>query len=429
MASFSAALGHVKEHLDQCLPKDFILDICRQIGHVWRTRKLPPDVTVHLFLLQILADVGLRGLRHVAGVNASGQAIGKAKGRLPHKLFARLLEKSLPKDFSMTAVFKGFKTYLVDGMSFMVEDVPKLATKYGKASNQRGTAKGYPTPKLLTLMEAGAAFVAKAIVLPYARQEYTCLSRLFKHLSPRSLLLGDRALVSFTHLVLLMAQGHHGCFRLARNKVVRGRGKGHRKLVKRLGRQDLLVSWEAWGRPTWISKRRWKSLADQTLQLRQISFRICRKGFRTNWAWIITTLTDPKLYPAQELIELYSQRWQIEVHFRDLKCTLKMRKISAKSIKGVRKEVMAFVLLYNLIRAVMAKAAANQGVSPDRISFTDAALWLLHAPPGSPLPMLLVNPRRSRATQPRRVKKTGHRFPPLKQPRAAACKPPCVVKI
>lgn len=428
MVSFTASLKHVKEHLDQCLPAFLILNICRQVGHVWRKCPLTPDVTIHLLLMQILARVGLRGLRHAGGTPTSFQAIGKARQRLPGQVFAALLEHSLPKDFSMGSFYKGFKTYLADGMSFLVEDAAKLAKKYGKASNQKGTSKGYPTPKLLTLLEAGSAFIAKAIILPYAKQECTCLWRLFKKMAPRSLLMGDRALVSFALLAMLMGQGHHGCFRLSRDKVVRGRGKGHRKLIKRLGRQDLLVRWTA-TRPRWLNSRRWKQMKDQSLELRQIAFRITRKGYRTHWAWIITTLTDPAAYPAAELIELYSQRWQIEVHFRDLKCTLEMKKISARTVAGVQKEVMAFVLLYNLIRQVMAQAAQNQGTSPDRISFTDAALWLLWAPPGSPLAALAVNPKRERNSHPRAIKKGRHRFAQLKQSRAAACKPPCIVKL
>ena len=314
-------------------------------------------------------------------------------------------------------------------MSFLVNDTAELARKYGKSSNQRGTSRGYPTPKLLTLMEAGAGYVGRAIILPYARQEFTCLARLFKSIGPSSLLLGDRGLVSFTHLALMMARGIHGCFRLPRGKVVRGRGKGSRRSTKRLGRQDMLVTWTACQRPKWMSKKRWATVSGQTLKLRQIAFRVCRKGFRTHWAWIITTLLDPEQYPAQELIGLYSDRWQIEVYFRDLKCTLNMGKISARTVKGVQKEVLAFILLYNLIRKVMQTAAKQQAVPPDRISFKDAMLWLLYSPPGTPLPRLIVNPRRKRATQPRKLKKGRHRFPQLNQPRAELCKPRCTVKI
>jgi hypothetical protein len=427
MATFSAALNHVKEHLDQYVPQEFIFETCRQLGHKWRNTPLKPDVTVHLCLLQLLAGVALRGLRRVANVTVSAQAICNAKMRLPLQLFIKLVERSLPADFA-TDTYKGLKTYIVDGMGFLTDDNAKLAGKFGKSTNH-GRRSPYPTPKLLTLIQAGAGYIGKAIILPYARQEFTCLSRLFKFMAPGSLVMGDRGLISFAHMAMMMAQGLHGCFRLPHDKIVQGRGKGSRQKKSRLGKQDMLVTWTASRRPAWMSKKRWEKFAGQTLTLRQISFRVCRKGFRTNWAWIITTLLDPEQYPAQELIELYSERWQIEVYFRDLKCTLKMEKISARTVKGVQKEVLSFVLLYNLIRKVMQEAAKRQGVSPDRISFTDAALWLLHAPPGTPLPELVVNPRRQRDTQPRRMKIGRQRFPQLKESRAASCKPRCEVKL
>lgn len=429
MATFSFALTHVKDHLEQCLPQDYIFKACRELKHPWRNRKLNPAISVHLILLQLLAGVALRGLRHVANVAITAQAICQARQRLPLRLLERLVQDTLPKGFSAAATYRGLKIWIADGMSFLVSDTKKLSDKYGKSRNQRGVSHGYPTPKLLTLMEAGAGFIRRAVILPYARQEFTCLSRLFKSIGVASLLMGDRGLVSFAHLALLTGQGIHGCFRLPRGKVVHGGGKGCRRRKQRLGKQDMLVNWSASSCPTWMSKKRWKVIAGQTLTLRQISFRVCRKGFRTHWAWIITTLVDPKAYPAQELIEVYTERWQIEVYFRDLKCTLRMRKISAQSIKGVQKEVTAFILLYNLIRKVMQTAAERQGVPPDRISFKDAMLWLLYSAPGAPLPDLIVNPKRRRATQPRRLKKGRHRFPQLNQSRAELCKPRCVVKI
>lgn len=428
MATLSIASRQVKEQLDQCLPREFICETCAEVGHRWRKRILDPAQTIQLLLLQLLANVALRGLRRVADVSISAQAICAARMRLPVKLFVKLIERTVPENLA-GAVYKQFKTYLVDGMSFMTADAPALAGKYGKSRNQRGDANGYPTPKLLALMQAGSGFIGKSIILPYARQEFTCLARLFKAMDPASLLLGDRGLVSFTHMTLLMTRGFQGCFRLPRCQVVFNRGKGSRRLKKRLGKQDILVTWSASRRPKWLSKKRWATIADQTLTLRQISFRVCRKGFRTHWAWIIVTLLDPKEYPAQELIDLYSQRWQIEVHFRDLKRTLGMKMISARTIQGVQKEVLAFILLYNLIRRVMVEAGKGQGVPPDRISFVDAMLWLLWSAPGAPLPKLEVNPRRVRRTQPRRLKNARHRFPQLNQLREELCKPPCVAKI
>jgi hypothetical protein len=144
---------------------------------------------------------------------------------------------------------------------------------------------------------------------------------------------------------------------------------------------------------------------------------------------VITTLLDPVKYPAVEIAELYGRRWQIEVCFRDLKQTLGLRQVAARSLAGVRKEVACFVLLYNLVRHVMLWAATRQGVCADRISFTDALTWLLWSKPGDELAKLTVNPRRCRATQPRRLKRGRKKYPPLNTDRRYLTRPAATVRI
>jgi hypothetical protein len=428
MVTFSGAMRHVKLHLDQVLPEHQVLQLCCKLGHTWRRRVLNPAVTIQLLLLQLLAKVALQGLRRVAGISVSAQAICAARMRLPLKLLMELVRQSAASQ-TAEATWKGLAVYLADGTGIMTQDTAPLAQKYGKAKNQRGTGNGYPNPKLLALMDLRGGFIQKIITLPWHRQEFTCLSRLFKAMGAGALMLGDRGLVSFAHLALLLRQNVQGCFRLPRGQVVFNRGRKSRRKIKSLGRQDLLVRWCANQRPKWMSKKRWTALAKQELILRQISFRVCRRGFRTQWAWIITTLTDHKEYPAQELIDLYSKRWQIEVYFRDLKRTLNMSLISAKTLPGVRKEILAFVLLYNLIRGVMTQAAKQQGVEPERISFIDALRWLLWSEPGAELPNLVMNSKRVRRAPPRRVKSKGYQFPPLNASRDELSKPPCEARL
>jgi hypothetical protein len=57
---------------------------------------------------------------------------------------------------------------------------------------------------------------------------------------------------------------------------------------------------------------------------------------------------------------------------------------------GVLKELTVFVILYNLIRRVMAAAAARQKVAVERISFIDAWRWLQQAEPSSALPKMFL---------------------------------------
>jgi hypothetical protein len=449
MVTFSAALRHVKEQAEQCLPEQLIFQTCRDVGHRWRDRVLNPALTIHLHLLQLLAKVSLRGVRRVSNVAVSAQALCAARMRLSVMLLHTLVERSVP-DIAAATTYKKHRVFIADGLGFTVADTDELARKYGKHKNQRGTSRGYPAPKFLALMQAGSGFIRKAIILPWSRQEFTCLSRLFKWLAPGDLLLGDRGLVSFVHLVLLRKRKLHACMRLPRGHVFfaggnplhrakrkpggkkpggRSKAPSTRRLQQRLGRQDLLVNWTASSRPKWLAKRHWTHIRKETLTLRQIAFRIIRKGYPTQWAWLITTLLDPTEYPAQELVELYGQRWEVEVRFRDLKQTLGMKKISAKTVAGVQKEVLTFILLYNLVCQVIAQAARNQGVPPDRISFIDAARWLLYAAPGEILPALEINPRRKRKSQPRRTKNARHRYPQLTQSRAEACRPAYEAKI
>lgn len=437
MASIRSALLSIKsrphEQLERHLPASAIEEVCHSLGHRWRKRVLGPATSVHLMLLQLLAGVALGGLRHLSGLAVSAQAIARARTRLPLELFIELVAKLLrpPATAQAPSLWKGLRLWVADAMSFLTPDTPELAARYGRAQNQRGVSDGYPVPKLLCLLEHATGMIAKAIALPHCRQEQTCLTRLFSLLGAGDLLLGDRGLVGFAQLALLKARGAAGLMQLPSNKRVAGRGKGRRRRVAKLGRQDLLLRWykgDERGRPRWMSKARWRGLPD-SLELRQVAFRIKRKGHRDHWAWVITTLTDPRLYPSEQIAELYGRRWQVEVCFRDLKNTLGLKRLSSRSEDGLRKELLAFILLYNLVRKVMAEAAAAQGVEADRISFTDATRWLLYSQPGTPLPRLLVNGRRTRPTQPRAVKHGGRRFPKLKHPRQTLQQPAAKVRI
>ena len=59
----------------------------------------------------------------------------------------------------------------------------------------------------------------------------------------------------------------------------------------------------------------------------------------------------------------------------------------------MRKERLIFLMVYNLIRIVMLKAARRQNVNVNRISFADALAWLRHGDLGT-WPDLKINPLR-----------------------------------
>jgi hypothetical protein len=69
---------------------------------------------------------------------------------------------------------------------------------------------------------------------------------------------------------------------------------------------------------------------------------------------------------------LYERRWDGEVDIRSIKSTMKMDVLRCKTPEMVRKEIWAHLLAYNLLRTVMAVAAAESDAEPRDISFKGA---------------------------------------------------------
>ena len=113
--------------------------------------------------------------------------------------------------------------------------------------------------------------------------------------------------------------------------------------------------------------------APEALVVREIRVRVPHRGFRTRELVVVTTLLDPAAYPAPDVGQLYRARWHVELDLRSLKVTLGMGVLRCKSPGMVRKEVWGHLLGYNLIRGVMAEAAAGSGVPPRALSFAGAA--------------------------------------------------------
>ena len=151
--------------------------------------------------------------------------------------------------------------------------------------------------------------------------------------------------------------------------------------------------------------------------MREIRRTIKRHGFRPIVVTIVTTLLDPETYPADELVEVRLSRWMIETNLRHLKITLGMDVLKCKTVEGVRKERMMFLLVYNQLRRLMLRAARLQGVNVNRLSFADALAWLRWGDITA-MPTLKINPLRPGRLEPRALKRPKKQFPYMTKPRA-----------
>lgn len=183
--------------------------------------------------------------------------------------------------------------------------------------------------------------------------------------NPGDIFLGDKGFCSLYDVFKLRDKGVDSVITLGIRKLVTPNNAD-----KILGEDDLLIHWP---KPKWTerlsySKDEWLALPDK-LVLRQIKVQVTQPGFRTQSFHIITTLTDSSLYSAKAIADLYFQRWDIELFFRDIKTTMGMDILRCKSPSMIRKELLMHFIVYNCLRLLMLKAADKADVSVRLISF------------------------------------------------------------
>jgi hypothetical protein len=148
-----------------------------------------------------------------------------------------------------------------------------------------------------------------------------------------------------------------------------------------------------------------------------------RKGCRPST--LLTSLLDEKRYPANGIVALYHERWELELGYDEIKTHMLDRQeaIRSRTPGGVRQELWGIAIAYNLVRLEMERAADEAGVEPNRISFVNAMAlirnaWLAWstlplAPGRIPegllylrrcLKLLILPPRRPERAYPRAVK-------------------------
>ena len=198
----------------------------------------------------------------------------------------------------------------------------------------------------------------KSHELPMLREQWDT----FK---PGDIFLGDKGFCSYFDLSRFKDRGVDSVITLARRIPVT-----EVEAVDVLGNDDLLIHWKkpVRNKASSYSQTDWEALPE-TLLLRQIKVNVNQPGFRAQGFNIITTLLDAKAYTADALADLYFQRWDVELFFRDIKTTMGMDILRCKTPDMVRKEIVMHLIAYNCIRYLMIEAAQQADEQVRRISF------------------------------------------------------------
>jgi Transposase DDE domain len=387
---------------------------------------LNPNCPCRQVVRQVQALFALHNGRRV---DEGTSAYCQARDRLPWDLLPRLRCAAAAHAEKAPQLWRGFRVKVIDGTSTSLPDTVKNQRAYPQPGGQKPGC-GFPLLKLV-----GVFSLATGALLDYAKgnkhqHELNLLQKLLEQFKTGDLALADRGFSSYTLIGLLWRRGGHSLFRLHQARPADLR-KG-----KRLGRNDRLMVWRKpwlWQRPRYLPKALW-SLIPKELSVRVVRFVLGVPGFRAQSVTLVTTLLDPKAYPAEELARLYARRWRIELWFRDLKTSLGMEVLRCKSPKLVHKELEMFFIAYNLIRGLMAQAVALYDVPMERLSFKGTvdsvrqfSIAMAQAPSRKKQKQLIAHlleilardqvPDRPGRREPRAVKRRPKPYPLLNRPR------------
>jgi putative transposase len=129
-----------------------------------------------------------------------------------------------------------------------------------------------------------------------------------------------------------------------------------------------VVAWARPPRPEWMSPGQYAQMP-ATLTLRELEFTVSEPG-RTETITVVTTLTDAEACPKEDIAALYGYRWNVELDIRAIKQSLHLDHVRCKTPGMVRRELWVTLLGYNLVRKVIATAAALHDKQPRQVGFT-----------------------------------------------------------
>lgn len=336
-----------------------------------RRRRLPAEQVVWLVIgmclfrdlsmreLVATLDLALPGSR---GVRVAPSSIVQARTRLGDEPLRWLFERTASTwahASARTHAWRGLALYGADGTTIRVPDSEENREHFGGQNTRWNGTSGYPLARLVTLMALRSHILAGARFGSHHTHETELAAELWSQIPDHSLTLVDRGFLSARTLVGLERGG------IQRHWLTRARSDLAATRIERFASGDELVELNVSD-----AARRKDPSMPTTWRMRAIRYR--RKGFRPQI--LLTSLLDPQRYPADEIIALYHERWEIELGYNEVKRVMLAREEStrSKSPKGVAQELWGLALAYNLVRFEAERVAADAGVPPTRISFVAA---------------------------------------------------------
>jgi len=366
------SISQLGEYFDRFIPKKHLEN--NKKGKLSRLRLFSKSNTFWAFFSQILdADGGcIEAVRKTQAFMASklkklpsnsSSAYCQARCNLDIDSLDNILNHT-SNLYKKSEGWNGHRVVVVDGTGLSMPDTIANQTVYPQQKTQKKGC-GFPQAQLL-----GCFCLHTGSLLSYRMgnkksHELRLLRDQHETFKSGDIFLGDKMFCGYFDINEFNKHKVHSV--VTQSKLT---PKTESQAIKVLGKNDLLIKWQkpAYSKASSFSRQQWNNLP-KTLNLRQIKVTVHNPGFRVKSFYIITTLLDSKMYKTSDIAELYYQRWDVELFFRDIKTTMGMEILRCKTPDMVTKEIIMHFIVYNCVRSLMVEAAKNEKFPPRLISF------------------------------------------------------------
>jgi len=354
-----------------------------------RPPRLSVSQLVYALVFHMMSGAGslVEHLAMLTGLEMSGSSVSERRQALPWEVFVKILEVALSPLADARrhgeAFYRGLRLVAIDGTQFSLVNTPQILRVCTKAASRRLRA-AFAKLNAVVMLEVGL-HNPLAAAIDSGRSEWALALELISQLPARSLLLADRLYGCGRFVWELRAH----CEAVGSFFLVRARLELKSRVVRRLSDGSALVSI-----PLRAASGRRK--IERYFELREIWIKLRRPGFRVQTLRLWTNLLDARRYPALEWARLYTQRWEQELYYRQMKLELRRSELlQSQTVETAAQEVAALVLATALIARERARAAVGQ-MAVLRVSFVKVLallqpLWLVFA-----LAEDLLSPRQKR---------------------------------
>ena len=346
-------------------------------GAFSRRRLFSKENTFWAFFSQILdADGGcqevvrkvqaLAATRSMPVPSASTSAYCQARSKLDPVELEKILAHTAQdlQQQGRSRWWKDRRVVVVDGTGVSMADTHANQEDWPQPNSQKPGC-GFPQARICACFCLQTGGLLSYRMGHHKNAELPLLRQQWDSFNSGDIFLGDKGFCSYYDVWQFNKRGVDSVITLARRTPVAAASA-----VAVLGPDDLLIQWPkpVWNKGLSYSKEEWQALPEH-LDLRQIKVTINVPGMRSASYYLITTLTDSTRYSAADLADLYRQRWDVELFFRDIKTTMGMDVLRCRTPALVRKEVLMHFIAYNAVRRLILDAANAVECAPRRISF------------------------------------------------------------